>query len=170
MKLSLEFLLGRIQEFGGAPGTASYVRLQPGLIANIEESLVEGLFKSPEQGGDPCIEFYRANGDLLIRNSDGSEWVPGNSEPANRGSLRTSDPKPVQVSHGEAPEPEPEPKPAESITPARMGGGVPGQGLKDCKANVKNCEDLETLNDWAENEKRTSILSVIDDQIKKIKG
>ena len=170
--LNLEFIPARIQEFGGYPGTPNHVRLTPNVVSKVSEAVVENLFKPGNEGGDPTIEFYRQNGDLIIRKDNGAEWLPGGSKPAHVGSNASShEVAPVQVSRsGPVLEMEPEEPHVEVTKPAQMGGGVPGQGVKDCKNNVKDCEDLDVLNGWKEIEKRTTILSAIEAQINKLQG
>ena len=169
--LQLEFTPARSQEFGGVPGTKNYVRLVPGEICMVEEDVVDRLFAPANKGGDPTIDFYRKNGDLLIRNHDGSEWLPGKGEPAKRGSLSGSrEIAPVQVSQKKAPEKVEEKKPAEVTTPVQMGGGVPGQGVKDCKNNVKKCDDAEQLERWLSAEKRTTVKDALNARLEELKA
>lgn len=160
--ISLEFDAPRIQEFGGPANHPQHLRIFPNEKIFIEEDRLLKVFEV-----DKTIEHYRANGTLICRNADGSEWTPKGAKPAARGSDRVStdiaptpapgaDPKPVEA----AEEPSKEP-----IKPTMLGGGVPGGSAKDSKEEVAKCDNAETLAGWLEHEKRSSVRKAIEERI-----
>lgn len=178
MLLKLDFKPARIQDFGDPTGKRGLrIRCTPAEETVVEESDVLKLFKPVDQGGCPLIRHYRESGELLITEVESRrEWMPEGAEAAPKGSdvVSTSGPAPQPVGAPKPPTPPVDDdavtETAEKIDPEqhRLGGGVPGQGVREAVKNVRACEDAAQLEKWLKVETRTSVVDAIGARQRKL--
>ncbi len=173
--LTLTFTAARIQDFGGNMKSPNFLRLIPDSPVKVAEEKLMKLFAPASEGGDPFIEMYRQNGELIIKDERGDLWKPTEkAAPAKLGNeVIKSGIEPNKVNRGPTQtvveRPDEAADRAEVIEPVKApGGGVPGQGVVEGRKEITKCDDLETLKSWRENETRSTLTALLDKKIEKL--
>ena len=130
------------------------IQFLPNDIYEVEESELLGLFSRHEK----VMGHYLEEG-LIRFHANESPWTPDGKTSPSLFDIAEAQPVPVGVAVEEKKER------AEKVEPTPLGGGVPGQGVKDCKANVRDCEDVDTLLGWLEAEKRSTVIAEIEKRL-----
>lgn len=114
---------------------------------------------------DRVVRHMLETGDVIIRDREGNLWSPKGTVAMSKDSKDVSPVVTFDNSANDKSEPREVPK---EVKPEQIGGGVPGQSIKECREEVAGCNNMTVLADWLDAEKRKKVKQAIEDRMSEL--